>query len=87
MKKRKPIQQISPVIQDPRALWNKRQVARFLDVAVSTVDQWVSGKRSGIGPRFLKVGSLVRFDPEDVHAYVEQRKKVSQPATRQEAQA
>ncbi|MFF3661684.1 helix-turn-helix transcriptional regulator [Streptomyces olivochromogenes] len=36
--------------------------------SVETVYQW---RRKGIGPRGFRVGRYLRFDPEDVRAWVE----------------
>jgi predicted DNA-binding transcriptional regulator AlpA len=38
--------------------------------SVETVYQW---RRKGIGPRGFRVGRYVRFDPEDVRAWVRSR--------------
>jgi excisionase family DNA binding protein len=62
----KPTQPIAP---ETDSLWDKKKLAKFLDVSVSTVDQWITQKR---GPRYIKVGVLVRFKPADVHEFVEQ---------------
>jgi len=55
-------------ISELENLWNKPQVAKFLNVSTATVDQWVSRRT---GPRFFKVGALVRFKPADVYQYLE----------------
>ncbi|MFI6486824.1 helix-turn-helix transcriptional regulator [Streptomyces sp. NPDC050564] len=36
--------------------------------SIETVYQW---RRKGIGPRGFRVGRYLRFDPEDVRAWVE----------------
>jgi len=58
-------------IQTPNSqtLWDKKQVARYCRVSTYTVDAWVTGRRRG--PRFLKVGNLVRFIPSDVFEFLE----------------
>ncbi|MFI9544565.1 helix-turn-helix transcriptional regulator [Streptomyces sp. NPDC052016] len=43
-------------------------VADLLGVPVETVYQW---RRKGTGPRGFRVGRHLRFDPEDVRAWVE----------------
>lgn len=62
--------QTLPNPTEPHGLWDKKTTARFLRVSVFTLDQWVSGRRFS-GLRHIKVGSLVRFKPADVHAFVE----------------
>jgi excisionase family DNA binding protein len=52
----------------PEPLWNKRDVARYLGISPATLSIWVHERR---GPRFIKVGPLVRFRPADVYAYLE----------------
>ncbi|SBT93701.1 Helix-turn-helix domain-containing protein [Streptomyces sp. DI166] len=40
--------------------------------SVETVYQW---RRKGIGPRGFRVGRYLRFDPDDVRAWVESQRK------------
>jgi excisionase family DNA binding protein len=49
-------------------LKNKKFVARYFGVSLGTVNRWV---HEGRGPRFRKVGSLVRYSMEDLHAYLD----------------
>jgi len=43
--------------------------ARMLGISEATLRCWrVQGK----GPRFFKVGSLVMYKPDDVHAFIDQ---------------
>ncbi|MEU5360677.1 helix-turn-helix transcriptional regulator [Streptomyces albidoflavus] len=42
-------------------------LADLLDVPVETVYQW---RRKGTGPRGFRVGRHLRYDPEDVRAWV-----------------
>lgn len=44
----------------------EEQVAARLQCSTFTVRAW---RRQGRGPRFMKVGRLVRYRPEDVAAY------------------
>jgi predicted DNA-binding transcriptional regulator AlpA len=46
------------------------ELARFLAISVSTVRRWrLRGARSG--PRWLKIGGLVRYRVEDALTYLE----------------
>src|SRR5690349_668847 len=49
-------------------LWNKTRTARYLGIAVKTLDAWL---RAGRGPRGRKVGVQVRFLPDDVRRYLD----------------
>jgi excisionase family DNA binding protein len=49
-------------------LKNKEYVAKFLGVSIGTIDRMVMTRT---GPRFVKVGNLVRFRPEDLAIFVE----------------
>ena len=56
-------------------LLNEHEVAALLGISVRTVQEW---RRLGEGPPFLKLTShgrgVVRYDPEDVRAYVVERR-------------
>jgi excisionase family DNA binding protein len=49
-------------------LKDKKFAARYLGVSVHKIHRMV---QEGTGPRFVKIGPLVRFRPEDLAAYVE----------------
>jgi excisionase family DNA binding protein len=49
------------------ALLMEDQLAERLNVSVATLRRWRLGRR---GPRFIKVGSLVRYRPEDVELWL-----------------
>jgi excisionase family DNA binding protein len=53
---------------EPPYLKDKRYAARYLGVSVHKIHQMV---QDGTGPRFVKIGPLVRFRPEDLAAYIE----------------
>ena len=53
---------IEPYLKD------KRFAARYLGVSVHKIHKMI---QEGTGPRFVKIGSLVRFRPEDLAAYIE----------------
>ena len=46
---------------------NEQEVAKRLNVSVATLRRWRLEKR---GPMFVKVGSLVRYRPEDLDLWV-----------------
>jgi excisionase family DNA binding protein len=50
-------------------LLNKKQVAELLNISVKTLDLWVS---KGTGPRYLKIGRMVRFTPAEVENFIQQ---------------
>ena len=55
------------VIHEP--LMNETETAQFLgNLKVPTLRKW---RWSGKGPRFLKIGGAVRYDPADVRAFIE----------------
>jgi predicted DNA-binding transcriptional regulator AlpA len=49
---------------------NEFSVAKALQVSVATVRRWRLLKQ---GPRFLKLGSSVRYRPEDVAIWLQSR--------------
>ncbi len=60
---------------DQTPLKDKRFAAKYFDVSVGTVDRWIA---SGRGPRFIKVGNLVRFRIEDLADFVERNARGGQ---------
>ena len=46
---------------------NEQEVSKCLNVSVATLRRWRLEKR---GPMFVKVGSLVRYRPEDLDSWV-----------------
>lgn len=63
---------VAEVVTVPRALPPRYltpvDVAELLGVPVETVYRW---RRRRTGPRGFRVGRHLRFDPEDVRAWVE----------------
>jgi hypothetical protein len=51
-------------------LLNEKEVAANYTVSVSTVRRW---RLTGGGPRFIKIGALVRYRVGDVIAFLESR--------------
>ena len=48
-------------------LLNEHEVASSCSISVLTLRKWRSQKR---GPQFVKIGTLVRYRPEDVDAWI-----------------
>jgi predicted DNA-binding transcriptional regulator AlpA len=51
-------------------LLNERQLSRLIAVSIGTLRSWRS---DGKGPRFRKVGQLVRYAPSDVNEWLSRR--------------
>jgi excisionase family DNA binding protein len=56
------------------ALMSVTEVATLLKVPVTTIYQW---RHRGEGPRPIRVGRYLRFDPSDVARWIEARKTAS----------
>jgi predicted DNA-binding transcriptional regulator AlpA len=57
-----------------KQLLNERELATTCGISVLTLRKWRSLRR---GPRFLKIGSLVRYRPEDVNAWINRQAAVT----------
>ena len=57
-----------------RALLNETEAARILAMRVTTLRRW---RWAGRGPRFIKVGAAVRYDPADLTAFIEAGRRTS----------
>jgi len=57
-------------------LMDEYDVARITRVAVSTIRRW---RLLDQGPRYIKVGSSVRYRPEDLKAYLDSRPSGGEP--------
>ena len=49
-------------------LVKEHEVSKACAISVATLRKWRLKRR---GPRFLKIGSLVRYRPEDVAAWID----------------
>ncbi len=49
-------------------LLKEAEAAAILNVEVATLRRW---RWAGKGPRFLKLGAAVRYDPADLSAFIE----------------
>ena len=52
------------------SLLDEHEVARITGLSVATARRWRLLKE---GPRYLKIGSAVRYRPEDISAWLESR--------------
>lgn len=43
-----------------------REVAERFDVSVQTLKRW---RKNGTGPRFYRIGKLVRYRPDEIDAF------------------
>lgn len=48
--------------------WTEREVAECYGFSVKTLQKW---RHTGEGPGYLKIGHNVRYDPEELTAYIE----------------
>lgn len=56
--------------QPIESLLDEREVARWIRVSVATLRYW---RGEGKGPRYRKVGQLVRYAPSDVSDWLNSR--------------
>jgi predicted DNA-binding transcriptional regulator AlpA len=56
--------------QPIEALLDERELARWIRVSIGTLRYWRS---EGKGPRYRKVGQLVRYAPSDVNDWLNSR--------------
>jgi len=60
--------------QPSKQLLNERELATTCGISVLTLRKWRSLRR---GPRFLKIGHLVRYRPEDVDEWINRQAAVA----------
>jgi hypothetical protein len=51
-----------------KEMWDTRLAAPVVGVAVGTMENW---RIAGRGPRFIKAGRKVVYDPDDIEAWKE----------------
>ncbi len=56
------------------ALVKEHEAARVLGLSVKTLRRW---RWAGKPPRFLKIGSAVRYDPAELAAFIEAARRTS----------
>ena len=62
------------ITYSPRRLLTENEVADVLHVEPTTLRRW---RWAGSGPAFVKVGNAVRYDPDDVSAFIEAGRRIS----------
>ena len=55
-------------------LVNEHEAARLLGLSVKTLRRW---RWAGKPPRFLKIGSAVRYDPAELASFIEAARRTS----------
>jgi predicted DNA-binding transcriptional regulator AlpA len=55
-------------------LLKEQEVAEILNMEVSTLRRW---RWAGEGPRFIKIGAAVRYDPQVLNDYLAERVRTS----------
>ncbi len=55
-------------------LLHEAEVSKILSVKVSTLRRW---RWAGEGPRFIKIGAAVRYDPQDITAFIVAQRRTS----------
>ena len=74
-----------PIANEPASRPMKEgEAAQELNLEVSTLRRW---RWSGRGPRYLKLGGAVRYEPAEIEAFKEasRRASTSDPGPRTEA--
>ncbi len=56
------------------SLLKESEAARILNVEIATLRRW---RWAGKGPRFLKIGGAVRYDPADLETFIESCRRSS----------
>lgn len=64
----------SVAVKGMTCLLSPNELAAILGIAVATIYQW---RYRGEGPRGIRVGGKLRFDPADVRAWVDANKAAS----------
>ncbi len=55
-------------------LLTETEAAALLGLKVATLRRW---RWAGKGPRFLKIGGAVRYDPADLEAFISAARRIS----------
>ena len=55
-------------------LLTETEVAGMLNLQVATLRRW---RWMGQGPRFIKIGAAVRYDPQDITAFIVAQRRTS----------
>jgi hypothetical protein len=52
---------------DARLVYDSRTAAKLLGISVSILNSW---RQTGEGPDYIKVGTLVRYHPDDLQRWL-----------------
>jgi excisionase family DNA binding protein len=55
-------------------LWGPEEVSEYLGVPVATLYQW---RHRGYGPVSARIGKHLRYDPDDVRAWVKNQSEAA----------
>ena len=66
---------------NPQRLLREAEAAEILSVEITTLRRW---RWSGIGPRFRKICSAVRYHPDDLSEFIEAASRTSTSDTTKE---
>ena len=69
-----PVGTLLAVTHPMAQLLTERDTARRLGLSVRTLQKW---RLLGQGPRYLKLGQAVRYDPDDLEAFVQAARRTS----------
>jgi predicted DNA-binding transcriptional regulator AlpA len=66
-------------------LLTERDASQWLGLSVRTLQKW---RLQGDGPKFLKLGHAVRYDPADLQVYMDsvRRRSTSDPGLREQGE-
>ncbi|SDS57517.1 helix-turn-helix transcriptional regulator [Actinopolymorpha singaporensis] len=54
----------------PERLWSVHDVSEFLGIPVATLYRW---RCNGSGPKSVRIGKHLRYDPAEVYAWVREQ--------------
>lgn len=67
-----------PVTRSGRPLMTTREAATYLGLAKNTLEKMrVHGRRNDNSPRFVKMRASVRYDPDQLDAYIQRNSTIS----------
>ena len=64
------MESIKTPVKTEKLLLNENEVAEILAVSVGSIRRWRFAKT---GPKFIRLGSCIRWRPDDVAAYIASR--------------
>lgn len=61
-----------------RPLLNTTEAAHYLGLAKNTLEKMrIHGRRGDNAPRFVRLGTAVRYDPDELDAHIERNSAIS----------